>query len=103
MQCREEKVKEEKARYFAQLRQSLRNAFAEQAKLEAEMLEAGIVSVSKGPVADTLAGLDAGAAQAAAASSTKMALASEVSALRERCTVLRTGILSGVSQETSAV
>ena len=62
MQCREEKVKEEKARYFAQLRQSLRNAFAEQAKLEAEMFGAGIVSVSKGPVADTLAGLDAGAA-----------------------------------------
>jgi len=103
LQYREEKVKEEKARYFAQLRQSLRNAFADQAKLEAELLEAGIVSVSKGPVADALAGLDAGAAEVAAANSTKSALASEVSALRERCTILRTGMLSGVSHQPSGV
>jgi hypothetical protein len=83
------------------LRQSLRNAFADQAKLEAETLEAGIVSVSKGPMADALARLDAGAAEVAAANSTTSALAAEVSALRERCTVLRTGIMSGVAQETA--
>ena len=99
MQYREEKAKEEKVRFFAQLRQSLRNTFAEQAKLEAEMLETGIVNVSKGPVADALAALDASAAEVAAANSSKSAMALEVSALREGCTVLRTCILSGVSQE----
>lgn len=100
MQYREEKVKEEKVRFLAQLRQSLRNTFADQAKLEAETLEAVIVSVSKGPVASALAGLDALAAEVASANTSKSAMAIEVSALRERCTLLRTGILGGVSQES---
>lgn len=103
LQYREEKVKEEKARFFAQLRQSLRNAFADQAKLEAEVLEASIVNISKGPIADALASLDSSAAEVAAISSSKAELANEVSTLRKRCTALRTGILSGVSHESSAV
>lgn len=102
LQYREEKVKEEKARFFAQLRQSLRNAFADQAKLEADVLEASIVNISKGPVADALADLDSSVAEVAAVTSSKAALAKEVATLRARCTALRTVILSGVSHESAA-
>lgn len=102
LQYREETIKEEKARYFAQLRQSLRNAFADQAKLEADMLEAGIVAISKGPVASALAKLDGDAAEVASLNTSKATLAAEIATLRERCTALRTEIMSGVPSDASA-
>jgi len=96
LQYREEKIKEEKAIYLANLRQALRNAFADQAKVEAENLEAAIVKVSQGPVASALAALDADAAALADAHSGKEALAREISSVLERCTRLRNCMFGGV-------
>lgn len=60
-QCREENLKEDRARYLAGLRVFLRNAFAEQAKLESNALAGAVVSISDGPVAAALRELDASA------------------------------------------
>lgn len=96
LQYREEKVKEEKAKYLANLRLALRNAFAEQAKVEAEALEAAIVKVSQGPVASALDCLDASASEASEQDSAKKTRAMEIASLRGRCTRLRNQIMSGV-------
>lgn len=101
VQYREEKAKDEQARYFANMRLALRNAFAEQARLEAEVLEAGISSVSQGPVAAALASLDAQASQIAANNEHVTALASDIARLKQRCTSLRNLIIGWVSAETS--
>jgi hypothetical protein len=101
LQYREEKAKEEKAKYLASMRSALRNAFADQAKVEAEALEAGIVKISQGPVAAALAELDAGAARIASTGSKKAALAMDIATLRGRCTRLRTQIVSGVELESA--
>lgn len=100
LQYREEKAKEEKAKYLANMRSALRNAFADQAKVEAEALEAGIVKISQGPVAAALANLDAGAAEVTSTGSRKVTLAADIATLRGRCTRLRTRIMSGVQPET---
>jgi DNA-binding transcriptional regulator YbjK len=101
VQYREEKAKDEQARYFANMRLALRNAFAEQARLEAEVLEAGISSVSQGPVAAALASLDAQASQVAANNEHVTALASDIASFKQRCTSLRNLIIGWVSTETS--
>lgn len=96
-QYREEKVKEERARYLAGLRVSLRNAFAEQAKLEANALEDAVVNISDGPVSAALRELDASARDIIQSGARRDGLATEVGAIRARCTELRTQLINGVS------
>jgi hypothetical protein len=96
LQYREEKAKEEKAKNLANMRIALRNAFADQAKLVAEALEAGVAKVSQGPVAEALAALDQESADIAGAESQRATLADQLGSLRGRCTRLRTRILGGV-------
>ncbi len=102
LQYREEKAEDEKAKYLAEMRISLRNAFADQAKLEANSLEAGIVAVSGGPVAKALAELDAETAAVAATNSRMEQTAIKIAFQRERCTRLRNAIMRGVEAESSA-
>lgn len=96
LQYREEKVKEEKAKYLASMRIALRNAFADQAKVEAEALEAGIVRVSEGPVAAALSEIDSHALAITEAAADKATLSKEIGSLRARCTRLRTHLMTGV-------
>ena len=96
LQYREEKVKEEKEKYLAGMWLALRNAFADQAKVEAAALEAGIVKISEGPVASALAGLDAAASEVAAVDFSRAQLVFQIDALKARCTRLRTLIMSWV-------
>lgn len=99
IEYRQEKVKEEKARYLANLRMSLRNAFADQAKVEAEALEAGIIRVAQGPFADALERMDAESEEISSTEATKATLSTAIVALRGRCTGLRSLMLGGVEHE----
>jgi len=96
LQYREEKVKEENAKYLAGMRIALRNAFADQAKVEAEALEAGIVRVSEGPVSAALSEIDSHALAITEAAADKATLFKEIGSLRARCTRLRTHLMTGV-------
>lgn len=89
LQYREEKVKEEKARYLATMRNTLRNAFAEQAKIESGLLEQAIQEMAGFPVSETLEGIDAEAAALAKAGTGRAELMHDVSALKQQCTLLR--------------
>lgn len=100
IQVREEAAKDAQARHFAGMRLALRNAFAEQARLEANVLEASIDSVSEGPVADALASLNAETCHIAAENERATALSRDIGAVMQRCTHLRTLLVSGVSVVT---
>lgn len=99
LQHREENKKGEQARLLAQMRLSMRNAFADQARLEAESLEAGIVAISERPVSDALAKLDAEQAAIATKDSQVAQIAQEVASVSARCTRLRNLIVRGVAGE----
>ena len=99
LQFREENKKDEKAKYLAGMRISMRNAFADQAKLEAEHLEAGIVAISEGPVDEALAKLDAEQAFIAAEASQMEEIAREIALTTARCTRLRNAIMRGVEAD----
>lgn len=101
IQVREEAAKDAQARHFAGMRLALRNAFAEQARLEANVLEASIDSVSEGPVADALASLNAETCHIAAENERATALSRDIGAVMQRCTHLRTLLVSGVSVVTA--
>lgn len=101
IQVREEAAKDAQARHFAGMRLALRNAFAEQARLEANVLEASIDSVSEGPVADALASLNAETCHIAAENERATALSRDIGAVMQRCTRLRTLLVSGVSVVTA--
>jgi tRNA U34 5-carboxymethylaminomethyl modifying GTPase MnmE/TrmE len=96
IQHREENKKGEQARYLAQMRISMRNAFADQARVEADSLEASIDAVSQGPVSDALARLDAEQAEISARESQTTQVAREVASLMERCTRLRSDLVRSV-------
>lgn len=100
---REEKVKEEQARHLARMRMALRNAFADQARVEAETLEAAIVDLSSGPVSGALGALDSDAAEIAAQGSVRLEMAKKISAVREHCTALRSRVMAGAvhSEDTA--
>ncbi|WP_029007531.1 GTPase [Azospirillum halopraeferens] len=104
LQYSEEKAKEERARYAASLRVTLRNAFADQAKVEAEALEAVVLTVSQGPVRAGIEELDAEAERIACQRSERKELQQEIAALRRRCTALRDELLGGpgLAQEAAA-
>jgi hypothetical protein len=102
LQYKEECKKDEKAKCLANMRISLRNAFADQAVVEANCLEAGIISVSQGPVAEALAQLDETTASVAAKSSRMEETARKIASLMGRCTHLRNAIMRGVEAEPAA-
>jgi hypothetical protein len=102
LQYKEESKKDEKAKYLANMRISLRNAFADQAVVEANCLEAGIIAVSQGPVAEALAQLHEATAAVAAKSSRMEETARKIARLMERCTRLRNAIIRGVEAEAAA-
>lgn len=93
MQYREEKAKEEKARYLASLRQALRNAFAQQAQDEAQALADGIDAVCQSAVAEALADVDARVATMTGAEAGREEIAAELALLIRRSTMLRSAIL----------
>lgn len=97
VQYRGEKVKEERARYLAGLRVALRNSFADQAKLEAKALDDAVVSISDGPVSETLRALDANSLDVTRSGARRDDQAAEVASIRARCTELRTQLLNGTS------
>ncbi len=99
LQYRNEKAKDEKAKFLAHMRISLRNAFADQAKLEADSLEDHIVAVSQGPVTEALAQLDEATAEVAAKNSRMEETAREIACLMARCTRLRNDVMGGVEAE----
>ncbi|WP_044561776.1 GTPase [Azospirillum sp. B4] len=99
LEYREEKEKDEKAKYLAEMRISLRNTFADQAKLEADTLEAGIIAISQGPVAEALATLDAEQAAVAVKGSQMEETARKIARVMERCTHLRNTIMRGIYVE----
>ncbi|WP_192499366.1 LeoA/HP0731 family dynamin-like GTPase [Skermanella pratensis] len=95
-QYREEKAKEEKARYLANLRLTLRNAFADQAKVEADTLEAVVLKVSRGPLQEAQEELDREAERITAGGDARSRAQSEIGALKRRCSTLRDEIYSGL-------
>lgn len=95
LQYSEEKAKDERTRYAASLRVTLRNAFADQAKVEAEALEAVVLTVSQGPVRAGIEELDAEAERIACQRSERKELQQEIAALKRRCTALRDEFLGG--------
>ncbi|WP_414491889.1 GTPase [Stenotrophomonas maltophilia] len=101
VQYREETAKDEQARHFANMRLALRGAFAEQARMEADVLEDAINSVSQGSVAAALAKLDAQAAQIAANNESATRLAGDITALMQRCTQLRSRLSGELITATS--
>lgn len=103
MQYSEEKAKEEKARYAANLRIALRNAFAEQARVEADTLEAVILRVLHGPVQSGLATLDGEAERIACQRNERVGLQREIGVLKRRCTALREELLGKAEAEQEAL
>ena len=89
IQYREEKAKEEKARYLANIRFSLRSAFADQARVEGEALEDAIAQVSEGPVASALGDLDERARCVSTSSSQRTDLTRNLAELRAGVVSLR--------------
>ncbi len=102
LQHKKETKKDEKAKYLTNMRIALRHAFADQAALEANHLEANIITVSQGPVAGALAQLDEATAAIAARSSRMDESAKKIACLMERCTRLRNAIMHGVEGEPAA-
>lgn len=92
----EEKTKEAKERSLAQMRVAVRNAFADQARIEADALEDAIAQVMDGPIASALTKVDGDASEIAASREEKTERGREIVVLGERCTQLRTRIMNGV-------
>lgn len=103
LQYSEEKAKEERARYAASLRIALRNAFAEQARIEADTLEAVILRVSHGPVQSGLDALDGEAERIACQRNERAGLQQEIGVLKRRCTALRDELLGKAEAEREAL
>ena len=79
----------------------MRNAFADQARLEAESLAASIVAISDQPVGDALERLDAEQATIAEKESDVATIAQEVANVLARSTRLRNVIVRGVAGEAA--
>lgn len=94
-QYREEKVKEEKERFLANLRMALRGAFVDQARVEADALEKTVVEISRGPVQESLGKLESEEDQIAQESKTNQSLLFQISKIRKSCFELRDEIYSG--------
>lgn len=92
LQYREEKVKEEKARYLATARHALRNAFTEQAKTESDLLERAMQEMADLQVSQALKEIDADAAAITKAGADRLDIMNEVSELKRRCTSLRSNL-----------
>ena len=102
VQYREEKAKEDKARYLANLRLTLRNAFADQASVEASAMETAVLRVYRGPIVESLAALDEEASRVDAGSRGRAESIQEISRLQGSITRLRDQIYSGPEPEHSA-
>ena len=89
MQYREEKAKEDKERYLANLRIALRRAFADQAAVEAEVLDDVVVDVSLGSVQKSIAELDQRSEQITVGEEERASLQGEIGKLKLRCSALR--------------
>ncbi len=89
VEYRREQVKDQKARYLARMRLALRNAFADQARVESEAIERGIQAFAGTTVVEGLVTLDDRAASISAAASKRSAIAAEIGTIRKRCTQLR--------------
>lgn len=92
----EEKAKEKKARYLAQLRIALRNAFADQAKNEVDTLTTDLAWSAGKPLDVALTKLDAEAYVITNTNTLRATQAQIIADLKERCTRLQAR-LSGVS------
>jgi hypothetical protein len=99
IQIKEEKNKDKKEKHLANMRQALRNAFVDQAKLEANCLGDGIDTVSQGPVAKALKQLDETTAEVGLKSLQMEESAMKIASLMGRCTSLRNAIMGGVDAE----
>ena len=95
VQYNEERKKEEKERYFANLRNGLRSAFIEQARLESEDLEKKAIETYKDPIQEGMNNINFQENQIANASDIKESLNKQVSSIREKITILRNEIYSG--------
>lgn len=93
-QYREEKVKEEKERFLANLRMALRGAFVDQARVEADALEKTVVEISRGPVQESLERLESEEDQIAQESKKYQSLLFQISKLRKASLALRDEIYS---------
>lgn len=89
IQYREEKTKEEKERYLANLRLALRGAFAAQAAVEAEVLDTAVMDVSRGSVQASVDELDMRSEQIVAGGEERTSLQDEIGRLKSRCSALR--------------
>ncbi len=94
-QYREEKVKEKKERYLANLRMAMRGAFVDQARAEADALEKTVVEISRGPVQESLGKLESEEDQIAQESKTTQSLLFQISKIRKSCFELQNEIYSG--------
>ncbi len=88
-QYREEKAQAEKARYQAQLRNTLRNSFSSQAESAASALEQAVIAVLDGPVSLALQTIDSAAHAITAQSRLDKTVVAELARIRARCTELR--------------
>ncbi len=89
IQYSEEKGKEQKERYLANLRISLRSAFAREAKVAADTLDAAVVESSSTPVLERLRDLDQQAEQVATARVGRTGIQNDIGVLKRRCAALR--------------
>ena len=94
-QYKEERIKEEKERYLLNLRGALRGAFADQARVEAEVIEKVAMEVSRGPVQTALNTLEAEEKQIGSESKLNELLSEKNSEIRKACTALRDEIYGG--------
>jgi tRNA U34 5-carboxymethylaminomethyl modifying GTPase MnmE/TrmE len=99
IQVKEEQDKDKKEKHLANMRRSLRNAFSDQAKEEANCLGDGIDTVSQGPVAKALKQLDETTAEIGQKSLQMKECAIKIASLMKRCTSLRNAIMGGVDAE----
>jgi hypothetical protein len=95
LQYCEEKSKEEKRRYLANLRMALRGAFIEQGRAEAEALEKTVVEVSRGPIQEAIKELNLQENQIVANTEKTAAFQAEIAKIRHACTQIRDEIYSG--------
>ena len=89
IQYREEKAKEEKVRFLATLRHTLRNTFADQASVEAALVETALSELATQPVAAALKEIDVAADAVCKQNMERSDLVDDVAGLKRQCTALR--------------
>jgi GTPase SAR1 family protein len=94
LQCREEKAEEDRARYLAKARINLRNAFAEQAKLESEALETAVMAIYRERVQNLLESLDRNAEEITGRGQARTAFGIRIAQLKRTATALRDELYS---------